>query len=357
MNLKYIAQSQHGDLIHEGGCEFFVGKAGCAYCTVADANDMDITNKLNLDINLCYNGTNPSCPKFIKNSPKAISTYEAVAQSKDQYFAATYGMYASAEEKSSANMLTASNAMGGMLGGMGAALGAAAMSAGTRVFQPGLKDYSQQNVYFETSFKVEETPLEDFKITPKNIQGNGKGVKIERGSGNQNIDNIIPWKGGDNYAVGDADQINFARFTQSVMPCYNPDYCNEICGMAMQSGYKADSRAGSKNQNSPETNSVYVDYCRYYKDKNQGVQCPFDSIPKSAYEFQEAKKIGKKAISETINRWLSSYDQTIQTNNIVEEENTMFVKKIEYLERENVAGADWFIEIEKYEKEVLSKRV
>ena len=30
---------------------------------------------------------------------------------------------------------------------------------------------------------------------------------------------------------------------------------------------------------------------------------------------------------------------------------------LEYLEREKVAGADWFIEIEKYEKEILSKRV
>lgn len=326
MSLKYIKQSENGDLIHEG-CEFFVGKGGCASCSAADSNDMEFTETLKLDKDKCST-ENRSCPKFIKKPKTAISTYETVAQSKDQYFSATYGMYASDEERRNANLLTAIDAGGGLLGGMGAALAFGMLQTGTSVFQPGLKDYTQNNVYFETSFKFVETPVENFKIEPENPTGNGKGVKVVRGSGNQNIDNIIPWKGGDSYAVGDANQINFPRLTQSVMPCYNPDYCNELCGLAMQSGYDVNSRAGSSTQNSPETNSEYIDYCRYYKSKKNGVECPFDSIPKTAYEFQQVQIIGKNSLEEVINRWIGNYNHTIEFNNIVEEENTMFVKKI-----------------------------
>ena len=334
MNLKYIQQSQNGDLIHKG-CEFYIGQGGCAYCNRADENNPDYTKSLLLDKTKCMteNG-NTSCPGYVKKSQKAISTYESVAQTKDQYLSATYGLYSSSEEKANSNAMLAFGTMGGLAGGMGAFLAFGVLSGLTRVYQPGLKDYTQQNVFFETSFKITEVPEENFKIIQPN-KNSSKGVRVERGSGNQNIDEIIPWKGGDNYATGDADQVNFTRFTQSVMPCYNPDYCNEMCGLAMKSGYVPESRAGSKTQNSPETNSEYVDYCRYYKDKKSGVECPFDSIPKSAYEFQEGQKRGGQALKETINRWLFNYSSEIEVNTIVEEKNTMFVKKINGESRED----------------------
>lgn len=352
MTLKYIMQSQNGDLIYDGMCEFFSAKGGCAYCTLANENDLNSTNELRLNKELCLKG-NVNCPKYIKKSPTAISTYETVARTKDQYYSATYGMYGSEDEKYASNFMDSYNAMGAIGGGIGTFLGMGMLNRLTTYYQPGLRDYTEKNVYFETSFKIIDTPVEDFEITSPSVakgNENGKGVRVVRGSGNQNIDNIIPWKGGDSYAIGDADQVNFARLTQSVMPCYNPSYCNEICGMAMQSGYEPGVRAGGESEKDGE--SEYVNYCKYYKNKNKGVECPFDNIPKTAYEFQEAQIIGCEKLEQIIKRWIGNYDSEIETNNIVFEENTMFVIKEEesiekdYVESENPDEASEELSIE-----------
>ena len=328
MSLRYIEQATSGDIIHTG-CEFFVGRGGACRCTAVDENDLNYSNSLKLDRDACMSD-NSSCPGWIKKSATAISTYETVAHDRDQYLASTYGLYETTEEKFASNMLTATNAMGGLAGGMGAFIAFGMLTNITTYYQPGLKDYSEPNVYFETSFKFIEEPIDPVQISPTNPQGYGNGTIVVRGSGYQVINESVPWKGGDNYAVGDMDQINYTKFMQSVMPCYNSDYCNELCGLAMMSGYDPSSKAGSKTQNSDDTGGEFIDYCRYYKsaDKTGEVECPYDSIPKTAYEYQEAQILARSSLTEQIQRWISTYDERIDINNIVDKDSTMFVKHI-----------------------------
>lgn len=300
--------------ISHGGCQFLKSRksdtgTGKCWCSAMDPLKDDDT-ELNT-LRKCFNfarcsAVNSECPKFVAGPEFPIlADYEGVAYDKAQYNEAVLGVYSGegAEQRSWADSFL-ENSTGFPAIDMIAAGG---FYNRQRYGRSDIYNPTEVAVWYEAKFEVVYESENPVRLNKQLSSGNGfgRGIQVLRGTGRQALDtyeNSNAFRG-DTVFFGDMDQMGFSRWFETPMFCAKAAYCNDICGIAMQSGWDPSERAGSSEG-----------ACRYYrsagtKGASGHIGCPTTCVQKRAFEFQQTMTTCTPVILSIARMWNAMSEQ------------------------------------------------
>lgn len=255
-----------------------VSPVKCSYYRVSETESDTYAN---------YVSNGGSCPYYKANGPREIALYETEANDhKDliQMFASASPYVSgsvsrqSLESNESYRTCMAAGSYSSSIGYLGAGmLGASIIGLQTKAFLNVSGDLSQprsmadKELRWRVEYEYVKVPKEGRKTYKKRWQTKPDYEDVVRGTGRLALDSgEFSYGGVDTNFFGDINLLSSWRFNRSVMPCYNPQTCNQAYGMQMQQGYVPGKHAGVGTST----------HCRYY-----GFQCPHSGISRRAYEF------------------------------------------------------------------------
>ena len=177
--------------------------------------------------------------------------------------------------------LMAGDATGTMIGAMvgaATAMGVQATYLDTLIAQyKNMSNRGDITTIYDTHYQIVEGTLQKAKLNKEKYNEYGKDVQILPDTGKYAFDSTENnvFSGWDTNVSGDINTRSFPIFFNSVMHCATRKDCNEIIGKNTQSdGYSMGERAGGQGK------------CRYYVGgTGKKITCPYNGIPKRAYEF------------------------------------------------------------------------
>lgn len=317
----------NGSLSH-GGCQLMKGVAGQCKCTAMDALLLDDPELETLKSKFSYDVCkieHKDCPKYVGGAEFPIlADYQQQAYNKAEYNESVLGIYSGDDAD---KRLWADNLLENSTG-LPAADMLVAMGGGTtgRLGRSDIYNPTEVSVWYEAQFEVvyESSNPVQTRGNKSDSNGFGRGVEVIRGTGKQALDTYEATNAfrGDTVFFNDMDQQSFSRWFETPMFCAKSAYCNEICGIAMQSGWDPKERAGSSEGN-----------CRYYRSSNtkgasSHIGCPTTCVQKRAYEFQQTMVTATPVI-------LSIAEMVKQMTDEELEEYNSGLENVYYFEKQN----------------------
>ena len=290
--LLVVSTATNGDLIHRG-CQHFKGGSGTAQCIAWKTLSSSDSAKLKVDGVKCWAlGGNTTCPfNLAVVGEVEIALYQAQAANQQDYLNSTYGLNTDKQSAWGSNVMN--NSTGEPIADtfVAGGFGTNAMYSNSTVTNTPI---TANEVRYVTTFNIVTSPSDPIQMK-SGTDVSGKGTKLLRGTGRFALDtvsNAAPFPGGDTVLYGDISQINYHRWMCSVQHCQDIRYCNDTYGLSMESGYSPGVYANVGSQSG---------YCNYYRNADNGkaggsVGCPYDAIPKRAYEFQSAMLLASSAL-------------------------------------------------------------
>ena len=265
-----------GDIIYNG-CKYF-GKV----------KDVDSTNKIigcTLQKNMTHEqkqyakcsgdckSKNTKCKYFVQRGKTIAYRYQCLPTN-----------YNAQDDDTSAQMqrIMAMSVMGGATG--------AAMGLSQYASMSNRKNYDEVNGYSQTTqttYQYVQQPLNGIQVyLPPNSQNN-KGAVIKRGTGQSAFEK--PGLRVRSIYDGDMSQINYHRWLNKILPCYNKKYCNQTVGANQVVKSPAYTNSGCSymyiNQNNQIVNTTNP-FCPYYNQGNKyGIGCPYATVNKTAMDY------------------------------------------------------------------------
>ena len=278
---------ENGEVVHEG-CQFWDTSGGIASCSLSTQLSSEQLSGLYPDPSKCTTDENANCSFYKQRElPIEIGTWEASASTPGEWTRMYmgdegYGKSDTDLDSATATMDTVNAPVMGVNGMMGGGQSLAMVQSEImRNSTPRMP--REHDIRWSIKYEVTTVPAEERKLIGLTPGQSESQVQIERGTGKMALDTYEnkAYGGTDPIFFGDANQISYHRWMTNVMHCQNTKYCNNIYGEGMQDGWEYDKVAGGDGQ------------CRYYVDATKhkyGGGCPFNSIPKRAYEYQQRYK-------------------------------------------------------------------
>lgn len=320
-----------GTLSH-GGCQLLKSEVasdgtGRCYCksieTMRPDDPLLGEIKENFEWSRCSTN-NENCPNFVSGPEYPIlADFQATAYNRAQYNEQVLGIYSGSDADS---RLWADNLLQNSTG-LPTADMFVAMGLGTtgRMGREDIYNPTEVSVWYEAQFEVVYESENPVQLSKQVSSGNGfgRGVEVLRGTGKMALntyENSNAFRG-DTVFFGDMDQRGFSRWFETPMFCAKAAYCNDICGVSMQSGWDASERAGSSEGG-----------CRYYRSANtkgatNHIGCPTTCVQKRAFEFQNTMTTCSPAIISLAEMWKALTDKERNLYNSNTENTYYFDRK------------------------------
>lgn len=282
-------QRQNGQLLFNG-CKYFQKLSQNQYGCVLDKNfSIEQRKKAFCDANNCTK-TNTKCKYYTKSfnldSPMVIVARYQMHQ--------TRFMDTDVSAKNAAKQLqqlAASTLFMGAAGATTALQLASSMSMGGK---DASRQGSQVKIQYQTAYQMVETPVGGVQVyVPPNAQ-NYRGAIVTRGTGQSAFQ--LPAFGDERIIYNnDISQINFTRWMQQIMPCYERKFCNQVVGKNSIQKKKGYCNCGVDYKQIGDNNQVVTKnsgHCPYYSQpSNKNMGCPYNSVNKTAYDFALHNKL------------------------------------------------------------------
>lgn len=180
------------------------------------------------------------------------------------------------------NLLMFTAVAGGVAGGLTAIEIAAGMKNDKQWKQAG--GFSQTT---QTTYEYVQQPLNGIQVyMPQNTQNN-KGAKVIRGTGQSAFQK--PGLRVRTIYDGDTSQINYHRWLNKILPCYNKKFCNQTVGPNESQKPPIFANSGCSYMDINQQNQIVnktVSFCPYYTQINKnGIGCPYATVNKTAMDF------------------------------------------------------------------------
>lgn len=292
LKLKFVASKYDtGDFVHKG-CAFFKGdNVNHIKCTIAaqlgsgdkpnvvDKDKCTFYSEVS-DVKGAYVAASGKCPYYAPGGPQEIALYEAMASNATEWAEMyttidNYNWYGGANNLANGGAILAGTSLpvaGPTLMMAGFSFGAMSAFAYPQISEP--REPSDLDLRWSVTYDFQKIPAMGREIY------NDRGIYLKfddfkqylRGTGRFAIDDYAssPFGGIDTHFFGDRNMMSAWRWHKSILPCYNAAKCNSAYGHQMVKGFI---RGKYSNTGSEQ-------WCRYYRSS-----CPFNNVPRGAYEY------------------------------------------------------------------------
>lgn len=267
-----------GQVAYQNGCKYF-GVVGSKSGSSSSSKIIGCTLQKNMTEQQkkyakCSNGCktgNKECKYFVKRGKTIAYRYQCLPTNYRDY-----------NDSQMRNLLMYAATVGGVAGGQMAIEIAAGLKNDQEYKQVG--GFSRTT---QTTYEYVQQPLNGIQVDMPQYTQNNKGAKIIRGTGQSAFQK--PGLKVRTIYDGDMSQINYHRWLNKILPCYNKKFCNQTVGPNESKQPPIFANSGCSYMDINQQNQIInktVSFCPYYTQINKnGIGCPYATVNKTAMDF------------------------------------------------------------------------